>query len=44
MIQNFKPYTKAALVEPMKIQVEKKNDQGETIKGPDGKAVTESKP
>src|SRR6476660_6547816 len=41
MIQNFKPYTKAALVEPMKIQVEKKNDQGETTKGPDGKAVTE---
>src|SRR6266536_31697 len=41
MIQNFKPYTKAALVEPMKIQVEKKNDQGETIKGPDGNAVTE---
>src|SRR5947209_3789149 len=41
MIQNFKPYTKAALVEPMKIQVEKKNDKGETIKGPDGKAVTE---
>src|SRR5882724_2697107 len=41
MIQNFKPYTKATLVEPMKIQVEKKNDQGETIKGPDGKAVTE---
>ena len=27
MIQNFKPYTKATLVEPMKIQVEKKNDQ-----------------
>jgi K+-transporting ATPase ATPase A chain len=41
MIQNFKPYTKATLVEPMKIQVEKKNDQGETIKGPDGKAITE---
>src|SRR5467141_3119253 len=41
MIQNFKPYTKAALVEPMKIQVEKKNDKGETIKGPVGKAVTE---
>ena len=33
MIQNFKPYTKATLVEPMKIQVEKKNDKGETIKG-----------
>jgi K+-transporting ATPase ATPase A chain len=41
MIENFKPYTKATLVEPMKIQVEKKNDKGETIKGPDGKAVTE---
>src|SRR5690348_11137333 len=25
----------------MKVQVEKKNDQGETFKGPDGKAVTE---
>ena len=33
MIQNFKPYTKATLVEPMKVQVEKKNDKGETIKG-----------
>jgi K+-transporting ATPase ATPase A chain len=41
MIQNFKPYTKATLVEPMKVQIEKKNDQGEAIKGPDGKAVTE---
>jgi K+-transporting ATPase ATPase A chain len=41
MIQNFKPYSKATLVEPMKIQVEKKNDKGETIKGPDGKAITE---
>lgn len=41
LIQNFKPYTKATLVEPMKIQVEKKNDKGETIKGPDGKALTE---
>ena len=41
MIQNFKPYTKATLVEPMKVQVEKKNDAGETVKGPDDKAVTE---
>ncbi|HEV3098994.1 MAG TPA: potassium-transporting ATPase subunit KdpA [Candidatus Udaeobacter sp.] len=41
MIQNFKPYTKATLVEPMKVQIEKKNDHGETIKGPDGKAITE---
>ena len=41
MIQNFKPYTKATLVEPMKVRVEKKDDNGETIKGPDGKAITE---
>jgi K+-transporting ATPase ATPase A chain len=41
MIQNFKPYTKATLLESMKIQVEKKNDKGETVKGPDGKAVME---
>src|SRR5262249_23316345 len=41
MIQNFKPYAKATLVESMKVQVEKKNDAGDTIKGPDGKAVTE---
>jgi len=41
MIQNFKPYTKAQLTEPMKVQVEKKNDKGETIKAADGKAVTE---
>src|SRR6516164_5597718 len=41
MLQNFKPYTKATLVEPMKVQVEKKNDAGETVKGPDDKAVTE---
>ena len=41
MIQNFKAYTKATLVEPMKIQVEKKNDKGETIKGADGKPVME---
>jgi potassium-transporting ATPase potassium-binding subunit len=41
MIQNFKPYTKARLLEPMKVQVEKKNDKGETVKGADGKAVME---
>jgi len=41
MIQNFKPYTKATLAEPMKVQVEKKNDQGETIKGTDDKPVME---
>src|SRR5262245_36624953 len=41
MIQNFKPYTKAKLVEPQKISVEKKNDKGETVLGPDGKPVME---
>jgi K+-transporting ATPase ATPase A chain len=41
MIQNFKPYTKATLAEPMKVQVEKKNDKGETIKGADDKPVME---
>ena len=41
MIQNFKPYTKAKLIEPFKIQVEKKNDKGETILGTDGKPVME---
>jgi K+-transporting ATPase ATPase A chain len=41
MIQNFKPYTKVTLVEPMKVQVEKKNDKGETIKDAEGKAVIE---
>jgi potassium-transporting ATPase potassium-binding subunit len=41
MIENFKPYTKATLAEPMKVQVEKKNDKGETIKDDSGKAVTE---
>jgi potassium-transporting ATPase potassium-binding subunit len=41
MIDNFKPYTKATLVEPMKVQVEKKNAQGETIKDAEGKSVME---
>ena len=41
MIQNFKPYTKAKLVEPYKISVEKKNDKGESVLGADGKPVME---
>jgi K+-transporting ATPase ATPase A chain len=41
MIQNFKPYTKAKLVEPYKISVEKKNDKGESVAGADGKPVME---
>jgi K+-transporting ATPase ATPase A chain len=42
MIQNFRPYAKATLVEPMNVQVEKKNDKGETIKDAAGKPVTEA--
>jgi len=41
MIQNLKPYTKAKLLEPMKVMVEKKDAKGETVKGPDGKPVME---
>jgi potassium-transporting ATPase potassium-binding subunit len=41
MIQNFRPYTIAKLLEPMKVQLEKKNDRGETLKGADGKPVME---
>jgi len=41
MIQNFKPYDKATLVEPMKIQVEKKDASGNTIKDAEGKSVME---
>ena len=41
MIQNFKPYAKAQLIEPMKVQVEKKNNKGETIKNLDGTPVME---
>jgi K+-transporting ATPase ATPase A chain len=41
MIQNFKPYTKALLLEPMKLLVERKNEKGETLKGLDGNPVME---
>ncbi|RBP47312.1 K+-transporting ATPase ATPase A chain [Roseimicrobium gellanilyticum] len=41
MIQNFKPYDKAKLVEPVSITVEKKDDAGNTITGADGQPVTE---
>ena len=41
MIQNFKPFTKATLIEPAKITVEKKSDSGETIRDAKGNPVTE---
>ena len=41
MIQNFKPYTKAKLVEPYKISVTKMDDKGQPVVDKDGKAVME---
>jgi len=41
MIQNFKPYTKAKLVEPMKISVAKTDKDGRPVLDQDGKAVME---
>jgi K+-transporting ATPase ATPase A chain len=41
MIQNFKPFTKARLIEPRTISVEKTNDKGETLLGEDGKPLME---
>src|SRR4029450_2615307 len=41
MTKNSNPNPKPPPPEPMRLQVEKKNDKGETIKGPDGKAMTE---
>jgi len=41
MIQNFKPYTKAKLIESYKIQVEKKDADGKAVLGADGKPVME---
>jgi K+-transporting ATPase ATPase A chain len=41
MIQNFKPYTKAKLVEPYNISVAKMDDKGQPVVDKDGKAVLE---
>jgi K+-transporting ATPase ATPase A chain len=41
IVQNFKGYDTAKLTEAVHAQVEKKNDKGETVKGPDGKPVME---
>lgn len=37
IIDNFKPYTSAALVEPFTVQVPKVDDKGQAVNGPDGK-------
>jgi potassium-transporting ATPase potassium-binding subunit len=39
MIQNFKPYTSASLVEPFTAQVPKLNQSGQPVSGPDGQPV-----
>jgi K+-transporting ATPase ATPase A chain len=41
MIQNFKPYTKAKLVEPMKISVAKTDTEGKPMVDKDGRPVME---
>jgi len=41
MIQNFKPYTKAKLLEPMKISVAKVDAKGSPVLDKDGKQVME---
>jgi len=43
MIQNFRPYTKARLVEPVQVAVGKKNDRGEIVLGADGRVVMEGR-
>jgi K+-transporting ATPase ATPase A chain len=41
MIQNFKPYTKATLVEPMKVSVAKVDKDGKAVVDAEGKPVME---
>ncbi|HLX69503.1 MAG TPA: potassium-transporting ATPase subunit KdpA [Verrucomicrobiae bacterium] len=41
MIQNFKPYTKATLIEPMKVSVAKTDKDGKPVLDKDGKPVME---
>jgi K+-transporting ATPase ATPase A chain len=39
VIQNFKPYDSAALIEPFSVQVAKLDDKGQPVNGPDGKPL-----
>jgi K+-transporting ATPase ATPase A chain len=43
MIQNFKPYEKVTLIEPMTIQVSQKNATDQEIKGKEGNPVMEQR-
>ena len=42
VVQNFKPYDTAKLVDPQTITVDKKDSSGNVITGPDGKPVQEA--
>jgi K+-transporting ATPase ATPase A chain len=39
VVQNFKPYTTASLIEPYTTQVQKTDDKGNVVNGADGKPV-----
>jgi K+-transporting ATPase ATPase A chain len=39
VVQNFRPYTNASLMEPYTTQVQKTDDKGNPVNGPDGKPV-----
>jgi K+-transporting ATPase ATPase A chain len=39
VIQNFKPYDSAALIEPFNVQVPKLDDKGQPVNDPDGKPL-----
>jgi K+-transporting ATPase ATPase A chain len=39
MIQNFKPYTSASLVEPFTVQIQKIDEQGQPVMGANGQPV-----
>jgi K+-transporting ATPase ATPase A chain len=41
VVQTFKSYTNAALMEPYTTQVQKTDDKGNPLKGPDGKPIME---
>lgn len=43
MVQNFKPYEKATLIEPVTIQVPQRDAKGQEIKDGEGKAVMEQR-
>jgi len=43
VVQNFSPYTQAKLMEPVTLQIEKKDADGKVILGADGKPVLEER-